>query len=123
VKPNSSWSLKQNDNAPSAPKPAAGGAASSGAGGSRGGTPMLEQRILWFLAAKAPDRRATPSELAEGLGVAVDEARAVTRGMVRKAMLRELAKGAGDPQPRFTVGPRLLAQAQTLAAGPDPATL
>jgi hypothetical protein len=124
MKPNSSWSLKQNENAPAQPKPAgsAGGAA-SGAGGPRGGTPLLEQRILWFLAAKAPEKRANVTELAEGLAVAVEEARAVTRGMVRKAMLRELPKGAGDAQSRFTVGPRLLAQAATLAAGPDPVTM
>jgi hypothetical protein len=123
MKPNSSWSLKQNENAPSAPKPAAGAAPGGSAGGAKGGAPMLEQRILWFLAAKAPEKRASASELAEGLGVAAEEARGVTRGMVRKAMLRELPKAAGETQTRFMVGPRLLQQAAALAAGPDPATL
>jgi hypothetical protein len=123
MKPNSSWSLKQNDNAPTPQKLDAGAGGAGAGGGDRGGTPLLERRILWFLAAKATERRASAQEIAEGLAVPLEEARQVTRGMVRKVILRELPKTADAPHGRFTVGPRFLKEAATLGAGPDPATL
>jgi hypothetical protein len=121
MKPNSSWSLRANDNAPQQPKPAGAGGGGA-AGGDGRGTPLLERRIVWFVA-KSAEKRATHAEIAEGLKVSVDDARATTKGMVRKGMLRELPKTAERPNAQFAVATRLLQEAAQLAAGPDPATL
>jgi hypothetical protein len=121
MKPNSSWSLRQNDNAPGPLKPSGGGGA-HGSGGGKDATPLLERRICWFITRTA-EKRAGSAELATGLGLTPEEARGMTKAMVRKGILRELVKSADRPHAQFAVTPRFLQEATALAAGPDPATL
>lgn len=122
MKPNSSWSLRQNDHAPAPPKPGASGAGGGGTAGGKDAVPLLERRICWFIA-KAVERRASAEELAEGLGLTLEQTRTMTKAMVRKGILRELVKSEQRPKGGFAVMPRFLHEALALAAGPDPATL
>lgn len=121
MKPNSSWSLREKDAAaPKANSLSAGG----GPAGARNSAhaAKTEERVIWFIY-RANQHRADVNELAAGLGIEIAEVREITKQMVRKTMLRELPKSADRPFSQFAVAPRLLQNAATLAAGPDPAEL
>jgi hypothetical protein len=119
MKPNSSWSLKQNDKSGGAKihAPSAGGGAPSSQSQS-----LMERRVLWFVQ-RAPEKRASAADLAGGLALNVEEVRGVVRQMIRKGMLRELPRTEARPEPCFMVGTKFIQESARLAAGPDPAQL
>ncbi len=118
MKPNSSWSLRQNGAKPEMQS----GAKAGGAGGGRAehrGPALVEQRLLWFLF-RAPEKRASAADLATGLDVEPDVIRQALKLGVRKGLLREIPKSADRPAALYAVAQRAWQEATALAAGPDP---
>ncbi|MFN0204761.1 MAG: hypothetical protein ACKVS6_00420 [Planctomycetota bacterium] len=120
MKPNSSWSLKQNDKA-GTPKGLPQASNSSAAAGPSNQS-LLERRICWFIY-RAPERRATAPEIATGLSLDVEAVRASTKLMIRKAILRELPKTTERPHGGFMIGVKFIQESHQLSLGPDPAEL
>lgn len=122
MKPNSSWSLREKDQA--APKSHSLHSAGGGPGAGRSGaqTALVERRVIWFVY-RAEQHRADVAEIAAGLKLEMADVKELTKSMLRKSLLRELPKTAERPNAQFAVSPRLIQEAAALAAGADPAEL